>query len=131
MKILLDTNAYTALKKGRGAVADRVRRSERVLLSTIVVGEPLFGFHHGARLEQNRSELDAFLGSPHVELIPVTMVTADRFGRIASALRARGTPIPTNDIWIAAHTMETGAELLSFDRHFERVAGLVWTCLED
>lgn len=67
--------------------------------------------------------------SPYVELVPVTLTTADRFGRIAASLRVKGTPIPTNDIWIAAHAFETGAELLSFDRHFDRVDGLVWSYL--
>jgi tRNA(fMet)-specific endonuclease VapC len=58
--------------------------------------------------------------------VPVTYTTADRFGRVAAALRAKGRPIPTNDMWIAAHAMETGAELLSFDQHFEAVDGLAW-----
>jgi tRNA(fMet)-specific endonuclease VapC len=55
------------------------------------------------------------------------MVTADRFGRIAAALRRKGRPLPTNDIWIAAHAMESGAELLSFDQHFDAVDGIAWT----
>jgi len=50
-------------------------------------------------------------------------------GRIASELRRAGTPIPTNDIWIAAHVFESGAELISVDSHFEVVDGLVWTRL--
>jgi tRNA(fMet)-specific endonuclease VapC len=57
----------------------------------------------------------------------VTRTTADRFARIAAALRVKGRPIPTNDIWVAAHAMETGAELLSFDSHFAEVEGLAWT----
>ena len=56
--------------------------------------------------------------------MPVTRTTADRFGRIAAALRKAGKPIPTNDIWIAAHAFESGAELVTFDRHFEAVPGL-------
>jgi tRNA(fMet)-specific endonuclease VapC len=64
-----------------------------------------------------------------VSFAPVTYATADRFGRVAAALRARGRPIPSNDLWIAAHTLETGAELLSFDRHFAAVDGLAWTLL--
>lgn len=64
-------------------------------------------------------------------LAPVTYATADRFGRVAAALRAKGRPIPTNDIWIAAHAMETGAELLSFDQHFAAIDGLVWAALAD
>jgi tRNA(fMet)-specific endonuclease VapC len=73
--------------------------------------------------------LEVFLESPYVSLVPVTLTTADRFGRIAAALRAKGRPLPTNDIWIAAHAMETGAELLSFDEHFGAIDGLAWVAL--
>jgi tRNA(fMet)-specific endonuclease VapC len=129
MRILLDTNAYSALMRGHDEVADRVRRAERVVLSTVVAGELLLGFRLGTRLKKNMAELDAFLDNPYVSLVPVTLTTADRFARIAAALRAKGKPIPTNDIWIAAHAMETGAELLSFDAHFEAIDGLAWVAL--
>lgn len=72
------------------------------------------------------ADLNEFLENPHVTLLPVTLVTADRFGSIAADLRAKGRPIPTNDIWIAAHTMETGADLVSFNGHFAVIDGLVW-----
>jgi tRNA(fMet)-specific endonuclease VapC len=129
MRILLDTNAYSALMRGHEEVADRVRRAEQVVLSTVVAGELLLGFRLGTRLKKNMAELDAFLDNPYVSLAPVTLTTADRFARIAAGLRAKGSPIPTNDIWIAAHAMETGAELLSFDAHFEAIDGLAWVAL--
>jgi tRNA(fMet)-specific endonuclease VapC len=103
-----------------------VRRAEQVLVSTVVAGELLFGFRNGLRYEANRRDLEDFLANPYVALLPVTLVTAERFGRIAAALRRKVRPLPTNDIWIAAHAMESGAELLSFDRHFEQVEGLAW-----
>ncbi|MDX2055150.1 MAG: type II toxin-antitoxin system VapC family toxin [Polyangiaceae bacterium] len=121
---LLDTNAYVALLKGDSKVASLVRVSEQLVLSMVVVGELLYGFRHGNRYEENASLLDDFLSEPRVSVLAVTRTTADRFGRIAAALRKAGTPIPTNDIWIAAHTFESGAELLTYDRHFERVPGL-------
>ena len=129
MTILLDTNAYSALLRGHDEVADRVRRAERVVFSTVVAGELLLGFRLGTRLKKNMAELDAFLENPYVSLVPVTLTTADRFARIAAALRSKGRPIPTNDIWIAAHAMEAGAELLSFDAHFGAVDGLAWVAL--
>jgi tRNA(fMet)-specific endonuclease VapC len=129
MTILLDTNAYSALLRGHDEVADRVRRAERVVFSTVVAGELLLGFRLGTRLKKNMAELDAFLENPYVSLVPVTLTTADRFARIAAALRVKGRPIPTNDIWIAAHAMEAGAELLSFDAHFGAVDGLAWVAL--
>jgi tRNA(fMet)-specific endonuclease VapC len=60
----------------------------------------------------------------------VTITKADRFARIAAALRAKGKPIPTNDIWIAAQAMESGAELLSFDEHYSSFDGLAWRRLQ-
>jgi tRNA(fMet)-specific endonuclease VapC len=66
-----------------------------------------------------------------LDLAPVAITTAERSGLLAAALRHQGTPIPTNDMWVAARTFETGAELLSFDRHFDRVEGLVWSLMTD
>jgi tRNA(fMet)-specific endonuclease VapC len=124
--LLLDTNAYAALFRGNEAVADRVRRAEEVLISAIVAGELLFGFRNGSRSEANARRLDDFLASSYVAFLPVTLVTADRFARIAASLRRKGRPLPSNDIWIAAHAMESGADLLSFDQHFGQVDGLAW-----
>ena len=126
MRRLLDTDAYSAFKCGHQDVVRLVRQSQGILLSTVVVGELLFGFRNGSRFERNRTELDAFVASPFVTVVPVTLATADRFGRIATALKKAGRPIPTNDIWIAAQAMETGAELLAFDHHYEWVDGLAW-----
>jgi len=127
MKILLDTNAYSGLMAGHPRVAGRVRRAERVLLSAVVAGELIFGFRNGSRYGRNMTDLEAFLDNPYVEFLPVSLTTADRFGRIAAALRRKGIRVPANDIWIAAHAIESGAELLSFDRHFEAIDGLAWT----
>lgn len=126
MRVLLDTNAYTALFRGHPEVSRLVRRSEEVLISPIVAGELLFGFRNGARYEANRRDLDAFLDNPFVRLLEVSLLTADRFGRISAALRKKGRPIPSNDLWIAAQAMETGADLLSFDQHFAEIDGLAW-----
>ena len=126
MRILLDSNAYSNLKRGHHGVARIVRGSERILMPHVVIGELLYGFRNGSRPERNTRELHAFLDNPYVSIAPTTLTTTDRYARIAAALRARGRPIPTNDIWIAAHTMETGADLVSFDRHFDHVEGLAW-----
>jgi tRNA(fMet)-specific endonuclease VapC len=131
MKRLLDTNAYVALKRGDPAVSALVRSSTELSFSTIVLGELYFGFRNGSRFEKNARELDELLADDRVELMPVTRTTADRFGRIAAALRKAGRPIPTNDIWIAAHVFESGAELVTRDRHFEAVPGLPWIHVGD
>ncbi|MDE0420016.1 MAG: type II toxin-antitoxin system VapC family toxin [Gammaproteobacteria bacterium] len=126
MKILLDSNAYSLFKRGHPHVAELIRSSREVLVPIVVVGELLYGFRYGSRLEDNARELRLFLGNSRVGVVATTMTTADRYARIASALRAKGRPIPTNDIWIAAHAMETGADLISSDRHFAAVDGLAW-----
>ena len=126
MRILLDSNAYSNLKRGHRRVAEIVRSAERILVPHVVIGELLFGFRNGARPERNTRELHAFLDGPYVSIAAMGLTTSDRYARIATALRARGRPIPTNDIWVAAHTMETGADLVSFDRHFDHVEGLAW-----
>jgi predicted nucleic acid-binding protein len=126
MRILLDTSAYSEWKRGNREVDALVRRSSAVLLSTIVAGELLFGFRRGKRFRENLLELERFLENPYVHVVQVTLETADRFARIASGLREKGTPIPTNDIWVAAHAMEEGARLISPDRHFDSVEGLAW-----
>lgn len=126
MKILLDSNAYSLWKRGHQQVAELIRSSVEVVVPIVVVGELLYGFRYGSRPEDNVRELRIFLGNSRVDIVATTMTTADRYARIASALRAKGGPIPTNDIWIAAHAMETGADLVSSDQHFAVVDGLAW-----
>ena len=126
MRVLLDSNAYSMLMRGHEQVAELVRSSEEILLSAVVVGELMYGFRRGSRFERNIADLRAFLDSPYVSFVGVGQVTADRYSRIAASLRAKGRPIPTNDVWIAAHVMETGADLISADSHFEHVDGIVW-----
>ena len=129
MKVLLDSNAYSQLMRGREQVSRIVRGAEEVLLSAVVLGELLYGFRHGSRYERNARGMRAFLDNPYVSLVPVGETTADRYSRIAASLCAKGRPIPTNDVWIAAHAMETGADLVSADSHFEHVDGIAWVRL--
>lgn len=126
MRVLLDTNAYSALRRGHELVTEQVRKSEEVLLSIVVIGELLFGFRNGSRYDENARALEAFVEDPHVRLLKVTWATADLFGCISAQLKRKGHPIPTNDIWIAAHTMEAGADLISSDPHFGHIDGLPW-----
>ncbi len=126
MKILLDSNAYTLFARRHGGVTELVRDADEVLMSAVVVGELLFGFRNGTRLEHNLANLVQFLNRQHVTFVPIRFATARLYGKIAASLRATGHPIPTNDIWIAAHAFETDSELVSTDRDFEAVGGLAW-----
>lgn len=126
MKLILDTSAYVGFKLGHSELVEHLTRANAIFLSPIVLGELLFGFRNGSRFSDNMEELDRFLAHPVVETIRLTEITSDRYSRIAAQLKRQGTPIPSNDIWIAAQTMETGAELVTMDRHFAYVHGLVY-----
>ena len=126
MRVLLDSNAYSRVMRGDEQTAVVVRDATEILMSAVVIGELLYGFRNGSRFDRNASDLRSFLDSPYVSFVPVGPISADRYSRIAAALRGKGNPIPTNDVWIAAHAMETGADLASADRHFEAVDGIAW-----
>ena len=129
MIYLLDTSAYTGFKRNDTVIVSTLLAAERIFFSPIVMGELVFGFRHGSRFRRNMEDLDLFLDEPVVELLPVGRTAADRYARVAATLKAKGTPVPTNDIWIAAQTIASGAELLTYDRRFEMIDGLILTLL--
>ena len=123
--ILLDTNAYSAFKIGDKAILEVLKRAEVIGISPIVLGELLGGFDCGNKIKKNREELQQFLSSSRIRIYPITADTANFYSKIYSALRAKGNPIPTNDLWIAAQTMEHGCVLCTYDKHFEAIEGLL------
>jgi tRNA(fMet)-specific endonuclease VapC len=129
MKILLDTSAYVGFKRNNAELIEIITGADLVLFSSVVLGELLFGFRSGTRFKKNLSELNRFLAHDAVETVSAGKITADRYSRIATQLRRQGTPIPTNDIWIAAQTMEYGTELITTDPHFDKIIGLVYSRL--
>ena len=127
MKIMLDTSAYVGFKRNINEVVEIIVTSEIILFSPVVLGELMFGFRSGNEFKKNMDDLNQFLNHDAVELVDMGKITSDRYSRIATQLKQQGTPIPTNDIWIAAQSMEHGAELISSDQHFEKISGLVYT----
>jgi tRNA(fMet)-specific endonuclease VapC len=126
-RLLLDTNAYTALLAGDEQVLNVLGAAEQVLMSVIVLGELAAGFKGGSRESDNRRILEEFLRRPAVRTVDVSSATAEVFGVVKHQLKQAGTPIPINDVWIAAQAIESGAWLVTFDRHFTLVPGLlVW-----
>ncbi|MDZ7761497.1 MAG: type II toxin-antitoxin system VapC family toxin [Desulfovermiculus sp.] len=130
IKILLDTSAYVAFKRNHQGVVQTVVHADVILISPVVLGELFFGFRRGSRYEKNMQELDTFLAYQAVQVTSVTRITADRYSRVLHELKSQGTPIPTNDVWIAAQTLELGAELITLDQHFNNVPGLPRTVFE-
>lgn len=122
--ILIDANAYVAFKQGRADALDVFRQAPTIGVNVIVLGELLAGFAVGTVEEQNRSELAAFLTSPRVQIVPLDQETARQYAIIYAALRKAATPIPTNDMWVAASALQHGLALFSYDHHFQAVEGL-------
>ena len=123
-RLVLDTSAYSHFRRGHGGVLDALARAERVLVPVAVLGELEAAFELGSRARDNRRTLDDWLGEPFVDLVDTTASVARHYGRIFAALKRAGTPLPANDIWIAAAAVDCGGALLTFDRNFERIAGL-------
>lgn len=123
-KVLLDTNAYTGLLSGDERVLDYISKAQVVLMSVIVIGELYAGFRGGLKQSQNDELLQEFLKKSSVETIDVTIETAEIFGMVKDNLKKAGTPLPINDIWIAAQAIEMGSILITFDSHFHKIPGL-------
>ena len=122
--MVLDTNAYVAFKRGEDGVVAVIQRCPDLLVCATVLGELLAGFAAGTREAKNRQELSLFMQSPRVRGVACGSITADNYALIYAALRRKGKPIPTNDLWIAASALEHGAGLLTLDAHFAEVDGL-------
>ena len=107
-KVLIDTNVFSLAMKGEGSVVTALRKIDLIGFSTISIGELFSGFKGGSRETRNREELNLFLDSPRVVVHPIDEGTADFYASVLNDLRAAGTPIPTNDIWIAAVAFQHG-----------------------
>ncbi len=126
-KILLDTNAYSEFMSGNTFVFDYIIEAEIIFLSTIMIGELFAGFQGGRKYIKNKEDFKSFINKDGIRILDVTIETSEIFGEIKTELSKKGKMIPLNDIWIAAHTIETGAKLITYDSHFKQINGLrVW-----
>ncbi|UCD81260.1 MAG: type II toxin-antitoxin system VapC family toxin [Desulfobacterales bacterium] len=123
-RIVLDTNAYTRLLAGEEKVLEVLGTAETVYMSIFVLGELDAGFAGGAKKRSNQDALNRFLRKPTVKILNATSETAKVFGMVKHELRIAGNPLPINDVWIAAHTLETGSTLITYDLHFKKIGGL-------
>lgn len=124
-RVLLDTSAYSAFKRGHEKVLGRLGDVDEIVLNTIVLGELHAGFRKGSRRRRNEEELKSFLASPRVFVFGLGEETAERYATILEALRKAGTPIPTNDVWIASTAMEHGLSVLTTDGHYKHVGQII------
>ncbi|MBT4363639.1 MAG: type II toxin-antitoxin system VapC family toxin [Desulfobacteraceae bacterium] len=123
-RILIDTNIYSHAFRGDEDVIRILRKADEIGFSVISIGELFAGFKGGGREKDNIEELEEFLDSPRVVVYKVDDQTSGFYANVLDNLKKAGTPIPTNDIWIAAIAFQHGLKLFTKDSHFQHVSGL-------
>ena len=123
--LLIDTNIYTHALKGDHETVVVLQQAIEIAISSITIGELLSGFKGGKKEKKNREELAEFLDAPRVQIYGIDENTAEFYSEILNNLRKKGTPIPTNDIWIAAVAFQHGLYLFTKDKHFKHISGLL------
>jgi tRNA(fMet)-specific endonuclease VapC len=117
-RICLDTSAYSHFKRGDPEAVDEIAAARGVGVPAVVLGELRAGFRLGRQADRNEDELREFLSNPVVHVLDVDDEAASFYADLVVDLRRGGTPVPTNDIWIAALAVREGATVLTYDRHF-------------
>jgi tRNA(fMet)-specific endonuclease VapC len=121
MRIAVDTNRYVDFAKGLPEAVDRLRRADEILVPFIVLGELRAGFAGGSRSGPNEANLARFLDSSRVGVMLADEDTTHHYARLFQQLRRQGTPIPTNDLWIAALVVQHDLHLFARDTHFDHL----------
>ena len=126
-RALLDTSAYSAFMRGDPTVKEMLQTVDAIYVNAVVLGELRAGFLRGRMQPKNEARLRQFLASPRVSAVTIDEETAERYAVILNALWNVRTPIPTNDIWIAASAMQYGLVVITTDTHFLKIPQiLVW-----
>ena len=121
MNVALDTNRYVDFARGDAAVVDVLESAEEIVVPLIVLGELRAGFAMGSRTAANEGILRRFLLRPGVEVLIPDEQTTHHYATVYRQLRQQGTPIPTNDMWIAALVVQHGLVLFARDDHFDHL----------
>ena len=124
-RVILDTSAYSAFLRGSSEIRYSIQQADEIFLNPIILGELLAGFMIGKSEKRNRAILQGFLSSPRVKVIEIDGETSERYAAIISLLYKEGTPIPTNDVWIAASAMQHGLKVLTTDNHYLKVPHII------
>ena len=121
----MDTSAYGAFLRGSPGVKEAVQQADEIVVNPVVLGELKAGFVMGKNEKRNRAILKDFLSSPRVTIVEIDEETSERYAVIVRSLRMKGTPIPTNDLWIAASAMQHGLRVLTTDKHYLKVPQII------
>ena len=122
-RVLLDTNIVIALFAKEAVVQQRLAAADEVFVSSIVVGELYYGAQKSSRVETNLARVNTFAAANTI--LVCDTATAQYYGTIKNQLRAKGHPIPENDLWIAATARQHQLTLVTRDGHFQAVEGLL------
>ncbi len=125
MRVALDTNRYTDLFLRVAETITVVEQAESVALPFVVVGELRAGFGHGRRQAENEAALRRFLAKADVRVLFPDDQTTHHYAGVYRQLRKQGSPIPTNDMWIAALVLQHNIALHARDKHFDNLPQLV------
>lgn len=123
--MLLDTNAYSALARNVPAIVDIVSSAPGLRLPLPVIAELRYGFAKGSQPERNEQILQRFLAQPQISIVKPTLKTTEHYAALQLVCRQRGRALSQNDIWIAALAHETGDTLVTFDKDFTVLAGIL------
>jgi tRNA(fMet)-specific endonuclease VapC len=121
VRLALDANRYTDLCRGNPSVVETVEHADEVLLSFVVLGELRAGFAVGSQGAHNEAVLRRFLMKPGVGALYADEQTTHHYSAVYRQLRKQGTPIPTNDMWIAALVLQHSLVLCARDLHFDTI----------
>ena len=124
VRIALDTNRYVDFCRGNEDVVRVIQEAERLFLPLMVLAELRARFLCGSQLRKNEATLTLFLNSPRVEILDPDEQTTHHYARLFYQLRKQGTPIPTNDLWIAALVVQHDLVLCARDQHFDHLPHL-------
>lgn len=124
-RIIIDTNFYAAFKRNEAEAVNLIKSAEYIGVNSVILGELLAGFRCGNRERENRTELDQFLDSARVHIVVVDDETSEFYAQVFSELRQKGRPIPSNDLWLAASTLQHGLALATYDDHFGYISSLL------
>ncbi len=122
LRLALDANRYVDFCKGIKDAVEPLRRASEIALPFVVLAELRAGFRCGRRSPNNERMLGRFLQSPRVTVLFADEATTHFYAELFAELRHAGTPIPTNDLWVAALAVQHDLTLLTRDRHFQRLA---------
>jgi tRNA(fMet)-specific endonuclease VapC len=125
MRVALDTNRYVDLCQGVDETVRLLEEADTILLPFVVLGELRAGFVHGRRQAENERTLRRFLLKDGVDVLFADDQTTHHYASVFRQLRKQGTPIPTNDMWLAALVLQHNLALHARDRHFDHLPQLV------